>query len=610
MEAETEGVGSYGRVNGIVDTENLRDEQKHGNGVDARVCVHGNEDNDLDGGDREEDEDHDVDDDDSISSSSMSSIISSLLSSSDEEDDEDAHSSSLTLMERQARNMERNARFLGNLHEKYKAKLPPSNRQDFTSNESKVDTMEEEDDDDLEEEEEEELGKRYSSGILMKGTCRLFQSLPKQTSQQQPSLIRQIQQIRQRYPHRDSQIQQLMAILSGTLSISSTIRNSVTNNHNNSNNVHNPVHVPAPIFCVGPPGTGKTSVVCDIVEVLQNTYPAELPAVARKPPTLLQQSTPLKAAYVDCSILEPSSIERLVYHAYQQLRPVVALRNGKKRKLNQRKRRNQQKRRRLHLPNGHELRQFLNVHKVITNDTAMSPWTQKENNNLSNTNGILKGTTEHDPQQQQQTQRQQPNPAAEAVEASQRRILPGRSAKKGVSHDSESSAAVRINRSELSNEGTVTSNRDGSKSSGRRHKNRDYVKEAKVETSNSAVISLGRSLQPYYGMTTTLSGLHTGFLILDRADELLSLSSSAKKSKRRIRQKNGSASSYCAASSTQNPTTNFLAELLMLPKIMKLNLTVIVITNYATLDKTRKFQVPYLFSVAAAGDFLLRFIFC
>jgi hypothetical protein len=55
-------------------------------------------------------------------------------------------------------------------------------------------------------------------------------------------------------------------------------------------------------------------------------------------------------------------------------------------------------------------------------------------------------------------------------------------------------------------------------------------------------------------------------LILDHAERLLSLSARKKK----------------------NEKTNFLAELLLLPKVMKLNLTVIIISTHSTLNDSRK----------------------
>ncbi len=77
-----------------------------------------------------------------------------------------------------------------------------------------------------------------------------------------------------------------------------------------------------------------------------------------------------------------------------------------------------------------------------------------------------------------------------------------------------------------------------------------------------------------------------GVLILDKAEELLSLSSGIKKRKRKNDSQGGGHSSTSSATPASS-STNYLSELLLLPKIMKLNITVIVISNYSTLDKTR-----------------------
>ena len=79
----------------------------------------------------------------------------------------------------------------------------------------------------------------------------------------------------------------------------------------------------------------------------------------------------------------------------------------------------------------------------------------------------------------------------------------------------------------------------------------------------------GRSINQFCGVT----GLYRGcaILILDQADKLLGFSNS--------KQKNST-------------PTNFLSELLLLPKVMKLNMTIIVITNKLFLESTSKYTIP------------------
>ena len=79
----------------------------------------------------------------------------------------------------------------------------------------------------------------------------------------------------------------------------------------------------------------------------------------------------------------------------------------------------------------------------------------------------------------------------------------------------------------------------------------------------------GRFINQFCGVT----GLYRGcaILILDQADKLLGFSNS--------KQKNST-------------PTNFLSELLLLPKVMKLNMTIIVITNKLFLESTSKYTIP------------------
>jgi len=110
---------------------------------------------------------------------------------------------------------------------------------------------------------------------------------------------------------------------------------------------------------------------------------------------------------------------------------------------------------------------------------------------------------------------------------------------------------------------------------------------------HSAILSLGRSLQAYYGAYCDDSGNvlnpnrrynkekhYAGVLVLDKAEELLSLSAAGKK-----------------GTSAEGGATSVLSELLLLPKIMKLNLTIVVVTNYANLSTTRLNN-----AVAASGS--------
>jgi hypothetical protein len=387
-------------------------------------------------------------------------------------------------------------------------------------------------------------------GMIMPGTHRLFQSLLiSGNSRAAPGgssnninnnnnyyYVEGIRNLQQIYPYRDIQIGQLSAILSGTISLTSSI-NTNTRNANNLNT--NQVYVPAPIFCTGPKGTGKTSIVCDVIETLLLVQQQQQQQKQQQQQQQQQQQNcvqeddvvQIQPAYINCSIVEPSTIERLVYTIYQQLRPSSMSKSKSKSKT-----------------------------KTTASPNKKSGMKKKKKKKLQS------GLNQQQQKQSDNGQQQQQQP----------KILPSRKAKRAAT------------RKTYANNATTNFNNEIKKR--RRKMKKEYeggdddddhvvgVGENNVETSHKAVMSLGRSLQRYYGegssQQRSSSNNNVGILVLDKGEELLSLSSIGKKK---------------SAPSTSAAATNFLSELLLLPKIMKLNITVIVITNYSTLDMTRKF---------------------
>mmetsp|Transcript_2491 Transcript_2491/g.2776 ORF Transcript_2491/g.2776 Transcript_2491/m.2776 type:complete len:363 (+) Transcript_2491:583-1671(+) len=140
--------------------------------------------------------------------------------------------------------------------------------------------------------------------------------------------IKGIHYLEHKYPHRQQQIKQLMALLSGTISIASSI--------SQDNQSHNQVYVPSPIFCTGSKSTGKTTIVCDVIEVV--SYLSQQKKIQQQQKSVREVPVHVQPAYVDCSIVEPSTIERLVHSIYKQLRPAssssssTSLSSKKKRK--------------------------------------------------------------------------------------------------------------------------------------------------------------------------------------------------------------------------------------------------------------------------------------
>jgi hypothetical protein len=132
------------------------------------------------------------------------------------------------------------------------------------------------------------------------------------------------------------------------------------------------------------------------------------------------------------------------------------------------------------------------------------------------------------------------------LHAQERRVQPTRTVKKII--DEVTSFDTQEKNSTVQNSATLENSENASNS---------------VETVHSVIVSLGRTLQPFYGVGSRRSA----FVILDQSPErLLSLS----------------------ATNNRQEKTNLLSELLLLPKVMKLNLTFIIITKNITLHDSRK----------------------
>jgi hypothetical protein len=521
-------------------------------------------DNRGDGDNSNGDNGNDNEDDDdgssvgSFSSSQSGSSFSSIGSTSSE--------ASLTLMQRQARNIVRNERFLGNLREKYKDHIgtqqqPPPNSKGTGASRKRKATKEDEINTASDGDDEGEFNPCEDNlGMVMKGTHRLFRFSPArgisaaETTNGTPddpkssnrnevgAFIRAcqnyasgIQTLERCYPHRRVQIGKLHSLLSSTVSLTASTPPAMVSSSASS------VYVPAPIFCIGSKGTGKTSVVCDVVGMLSSQESIH-PSLALSN----QPAAKVQPAYVDCSIVEPSTIERLVYTIYKQLKPSSSsLPEEKPSKMKSRSQPKHNKKRN---------RPGASFHSA--------PKTPQDAND------------EPDAKRPQPTIPQNPPEVEEAGKANQPRVLPSRRAKKAAIHKS------------LANKATTYKNvkKNRVEDDGDSNEDDDDSDEEAVTTLHSAVLSLGRSLQKQYGSYVDDNGAYRnkgfrkkpkcGILVLDKAEELLSLSSASKKG--------------IAASSSGGGANNYLSELLLLPKIMKLNLTIVVVTNYCTLHMTRE----------------------
>ena len=504
----------------------------------------------------------------------------------------------LTLSERRLQNDERNANFLSFLDSKYEKVVSKAKAKG---------TGQEVDDEDVEEDRpQKELGP--PRGMLVK----MNTSIDLQTKDSTLTPTNAAKSLQTRYPHRESQIRLLTSLLSATMTQASQ--------YSPDSNI--PAYVPAPIFVTGPAGTGKSAICRDVVDALDKA------------------ASGVASAYVNCAILEPSSIDRLVSSAYSQLKPIELDANP-----------NPRRRKRKHkyvsikeVPA--RVQAVSNAEDAVAGDgqgndkhtttaeeiedpsiqKSAEPVSTKEVpakvQAVSNAEDAVAGNSQKNDEHTTTTEEIEGPKVQKSAEPVSTKEVPAKvqavsNAEGAVAGDSQENGkhttttteAIEGPKVQKSAEPGATDapmnaevpNQDEEKDEqeaelnkriqpGRRAKadnipsgsaqvaGKENVNKigsmmaksneagGKVEsswTTHAAVVALGRALKPYYGRESK----SCAFLVLDHAERLLSLS----------------------IKKAGNEQTNYLAELLLLPKVMELNLTIIVITNNCVLDSSRKF---------------------
>jgi Cdc6-like AAA superfamily ATPase len=438
-----------------------------------------------------DDENNDDNDNDHLDNQSVGSSESDSSLSSQE-------SIMLTLAERRLQNDERNAKFLSHLDSKYEKVVPKAKTKE-TDKEADEEVME-----------EESPQNDPPRGMQIK----MNTSIDLQTNDSTLTPTNVAKSLQTRFPHRESQIRLLTSLLSATM----------TQARRYSPDSGISAYVPAPIFVTGPSGTGKTAICRDVVDALDKT------------------ATGVASAYVNCAILEPSSIDRLVSSAYGQLIPIELEENPKPRRRKRKHKSVSTK----EVPA--KVQAVSNAEDTVTGDSQENgKYTTTEETEGSKVQKSTESGATDAP-----IDTEVPNQDEEKDEHDtelNKRTQPGRRAK--VDNIPTGSAQV-AGKENVKKFGSIVA--------------KSNAASGKVESSwatHTAVVALGRALKPYYGRESK----SCAFLVLDHAERLLSLS--IKKS--------------------GNEQTNYLAELLLLPKVMELNLTIIVITNNCVLDSSRKF---------------------
>lgn len=266
--------------------------------------------------------------------------------------------------------------------------------------------------------------------------------------------------------------------------------------------------VPAPLFVIGSNGTGKTSVVRDALD-LALTYSSPSTSNA-------DEVSHSEVALINCATLDPATIGGLTVSISQQLRPSVKRRHSKTKR---------RKRKRNH------------INRKDAATVARAPSNMDE-----------KGEGSFEASKQQQPQYAAATRDDTIDHEKMRRVQPTRAVKVTDTED----PFKQTSNSNIQSNDPDNDDDEANKTTER------------IESPHSAVMALGRSLQPYYGSRRSK---RCGFVILDQGPErLLTMSSS----------------------DGRNEKSNVLAELLLLPRVMQLNICFIVITTNRLLPGSRK----------------------
>jgi Cdc6-like AAA superfamily ATPase len=473
-----------------------------------------------------DDEDGEGDGSEDDDESSLSSASSSSSSSSEEEQEDDEKERNLTLQEKVTKNQQRNALFLQTLNKKYQDQVPTIAKRKYKKKNAEI----------LEEPET-----NTPRGMLRPKVNLKLES--EDDSSSSLGLPERMHILMERYPNREPQIRRLASLLHAT--IGQVVVGAATAAATAATTA-NLVHVPSPVFVMGPRGVGKTSVVQDVVDTLEQH------AKQQQRQQDATSSRGVFSAYINCVTLEPSSIERLVTDAYNQLRPEEYAR------LHQRQRRTLQKRKRQRnsdraAPEG--------ISKNETDDPSKEPFDAHQHSHKASV--VDAPSAALDPNQSLEkledlTPKTLSSSDSHSVTVAEEVHLETNQQDGGM-EDLDEDRRVQPRRAVkiVTESGTA---KDSPAPSPSPHQG---AGGDSVETSHSAVVAFGRSLQPFYGVGTKRCAI----LILDHAERLLSLSAKKKPSEK----------------------TNCLAELLLLPKVMKVNLAIIIITNHSILHGSRKY---------------------
>jgi hypothetical protein len=357
-----------------------------------------------------------------------------------------------------------------------------------------------------------------------------------------------IDELYDRFPHREFQIKTLVSLI-GT-SMGQTVRQG------------DDPYVPPPIFVSGPSGSGKTNVVREVVDTLQRYHVSQLDASERRT---------IGTAYVNCAAIEPSSLEAVLESAYNQLAPPV-MSARRSRHSKRPKKKLKRKDSSCDFPKAKS-----ECSQVCCDDTAdcrpsylVECCASVERKAESNVDAFESSLRSEDGDVCIQSNDAEYNSDDEAemedkIEAFKTKLSQAEDEKEDAESIANPPSRRKTRHSMKGANGRKRQTPDRGVPNAR---DKSMRKVESVTKSHGAPVAFGRVLAPLFGAPSALTPEKkpgSAFLILDHAERLFTLSANQKAE-----------------------SNNFLAQLLLLPQVMGLNLTLIIVSRSALLDSSRE----------------------
>ena len=373
-----------------------------------------------------------------------------------------------------------------------------------------------------------------------------------------------IEALKLRYPHRSEQVDMLYCLFETSVRQAKYARMQCIQNQNDNHD--GPIeedslidpYVPPPIFITGPSGTGKTSIVRDVLNIIQNKAENELFSD--------DSNVGVGVAYTNCSTFEPCNIGSLLKHLYGQLEKDLGKFHNK---IDQKRRRRKKgyKRHRSSMNSGpsHSFSPSQTNENGDNNQNLTSAFHYDSSTPLDNIHDEF-GSESDDNQNTTGNKVLSVDDEEDLIEEHRKSFLG-----EGVDRRNKRKRSKQALHASLPQSQQVHTLRRSSRFSSnansqieiqvQRHHSKKITRQSGLNI--QTVMSFGRAISKFCGKKSVYSQrFDCSFLILDHAEYLLQFS------------------------------LDLLSQLLLLSKTFGINLTIIVISNHLYLENLSEYYFP------------------